>query len=767
MKVDYTKLKFSETDKQIYGLTILDNPYIIHKPFPKQAAAIMHPSQQKLLGGNAFSGKAVALDTLIPTPNGFTPIKNIHPGSYVYGTDGKPVLVEAESNIYYNHTCYNVSFDDNSEIICDANHLWTITNKNSEKNITITTENLFQLLNNYSPEWCIQNTLPLKYENNMNLPIDPYILGVYFACNNRSIINSLNNDIINKIKQHGYTLQQDLDNNDKLIIPELQEQLKNISLNNIGILYLFSSVEQRLELIRGLMDIGGDINYKQECIFNSENVELIHTFKQILCSLGITVRIYDHYTLCFKTNKPVFTLTSKLDKLPDKLTLKDKSHFIINIKQVESVPVKCIRVKSENHLYLCTNNYIATHNSLLGSMIASQWLMYPNYRCLILRRTYDDVVATGGIVDYLKRNLLDYDRLGEHTCELNEAKKVFTAPSGAKIFYNYSQRKGDKEKFRGRSYHTIIWDEASESPKENLAFIVRSNRRDENQAQIPLHTYYISNPSLGDGTQYLLKNFVEDTGRYPYFELTFWDNQAINPKEYAKTLENLDPIDRAFQLYGDWHFMPSNGMILKRAEFEEMETPNDWLDSKHPDYNIVGVDLASTGDDKTACMSITHFSDGTTALCDSLTIKSSQTEIPIRRFLEKQQKKYHTNIIVFEKEVGASPEYAKRYWYGQLEDLLIEGKTSLAFYHPTDSKFERARPIAQSIRRKFLAINDELPDKHALLNQFLYVHPDRDVMNDFPSPDVLDASSLCFNHMSMFYKLGVDKLSKAYHIGVK
>lgn len=759
MKVDYSKLRFSEVDKQIYGLTILDNPYIIHKPFPKQAAAIMHPSQQKLLGGNAFSGKAVALNTLIPTPSGFKTIQNIHEGDIVYSNMGKPVRVEKESEIYYNHDCYCVTFDDGSEVVCDANHLWTITNKNSENTVTVTTENCYQLLTKYGYEWCVRNTYPVEYSE-ANLIIDPYLFGVWLALND----GNYNEDILRLLQELGYNITKV--NNNEWELTEIIDTLENTNFtgDDIPIMYLFSSFEQRVDLVRGLMDMGGFVDKFGKCKYISSNKTLKNSLKRVLASLGISTYISINY-ISFKTDIGVFNYYEEEYEY-GKLSITDKSHLIINIKPVDSVPVKCIRVDCPSHLYLCTDNYIPTHNSLLGSMIASQWLMYPNYRCLILRRTYDDVVATGGIVDYLKKNLLDYDRLGEHTCELNEAKKVFTAPSGAKIFYNYSQRKGDKEKFRGRSYHTIIWDEASESPKENLAFIVRSNRRDENQAQIPLHTYYISNPSLGDGTQYLLKNFVEDTGRYPYFELTFWDNQAINPQEYAKTLENLDPIDRAFQLYGDWHFMPSNGMILKRAEFEEMETPPEWLDAKHPDYNIVGVDLASTGDDKTACMSITHFSDGTTALCDSLTIKSSQTEMPIRRFLEKQQQKYHTNMIVFEKEVGASPEYAKRYWYGQLEDLLIEGKTSLAFYHPTDSKFERARPIAQSIRRKFLTINQELPDKHALLNQFLYVHPDRDVMNDFPSPDVLDASSLCFNHMSMFYKLGVDKLSKAYHIGV-
>ena len=41
--------------------------------------------------------------------------------------------------------------------------------------------------------------------------------------------------------------------------------------------------------------------------------------------------------------------------------------------------------------------------SRYGAASALQWFEIPNYRCLILRRTYDDVIATGGIVDYLKQ----------------------------------------------------------------------------------------------------------------------------------------------------------------------------------------------------------------------------------------------------------------------------------------------------------------------------------------------------------------------------
>lgn len=447
---------------------------------------------------------------------------------------------------------------------------------------------------------------------------------------------------------------------------------------------------------------------------------------------------------------------SELDKQLYGLTVLDNPYV-----GVVPFPKQMCAIMDSSRLKLLGGNAYSG-KSLLGSVIASQFLMYPHYKCLIVRRTHDDVVATGGIVDYLKNSLLDERVLGgDLVCELNEVKKRFRAPSGAEIWYNEASSKKDKEKFRGRSYHTIIVDEATEILPETLAFFSRSTRRKKDDL-IPLHVYYISNPSSSAGTKFLLKNFVNKGSPYPYFELTFWDNESIDPYEYARSLEILDPIDKAYQLYGDWNFVPSSGMIITRGEMERMMMPSEFLEEKVADFNIIGVDLASTGDDETALCSIAHFTDGTTCMVDSLTVSDSFTEEPIRRFLEKQQSLYRTNLIVFEKETGASPEYARRYWYGILEDLLSEGGTSLDFYHPTDSKFDRARPLAQSIRRRFLHLNKSLPDLHKLQNQLLYVHPDKSVMEDYPSPDMLDASTLCFNKMSEFYKLGTTKLSRSY-----
>lgn len=58
--------------------------------------------------------------------------------------------------------------------------------------------------------------------------------------------------------------------------------------------------------------------------------------------------------------------------------------------------------------------------SMLGAVLALQHYEVPYYRCLILRSTYDNVIATGGIVDYLDHWTEPFDYI-EH----NQSKRCF------------------------------------------------------------------------------------------------------------------------------------------------------------------------------------------------------------------------------------------------------------------------------------------------------------------------------------------------------
>lgn len=85
-------------------------------------------------------GKALALDTKIPTPTGYKTMQDIHIGDYVISEKGLPTKVIMVSPIFYDHDCYKITFEDGETIIADENHLWQI---NGQHNKIVSTQNLY------------------------------------------------------------------------------------------------------------------------------------------------------------------------------------------------------------------------------------------------------------------------------------------------------------------------------------------------------------------------------------------------------------------------------------------------------------------------------------------------------------------------------------------------------------------------------------------------------------------------------------------------
>lgn len=69
-------------------------------------------------------GKALSLDTEIPTPDGWRTMGDIHVGDVVFGQDGRPSTVTAESGIF-DKPMYLVRFEDGAEIKASEDHVWT------------------------------------------------------------------------------------------------------------------------------------------------------------------------------------------------------------------------------------------------------------------------------------------------------------------------------------------------------------------------------------------------------------------------------------------------------------------------------------------------------------------------------------------------------------------------------------------------------------------------------------------------------------------
>jgi hypothetical protein len=77
-----------------------------------------------LIAGSTGAGKALALDTPIPTPMGWTTMGDLGDGDTVFGADGQPSKVLKAHDVLLGEPCYEVEFDDGTVIVASADHLW-------------------------------------------------------------------------------------------------------------------------------------------------------------------------------------------------------------------------------------------------------------------------------------------------------------------------------------------------------------------------------------------------------------------------------------------------------------------------------------------------------------------------------------------------------------------------------------------------------------------------------------------------------------------
>lgn len=91
------------------------------------------------IGGK--NGKALALDTPLPTPTGWTTMGEVQVGDQLIDENGLPCNVTFTTDVMHNHTCYEVVFSDGCTITADAEHLWVTRSANRHGIVdTVTTQ---------------------------------------------------------------------------------------------------------------------------------------------------------------------------------------------------------------------------------------------------------------------------------------------------------------------------------------------------------------------------------------------------------------------------------------------------------------------------------------------------------------------------------------------------------------------------------------------------------------------------------------------------
>jgi hypothetical protein len=125
-------------------------PEVFYLPWSPDHLKVIEKIEQAVLKGGLFalamprgSGKALALDTPLVTPTGWTTMGQVKVGDWLFDEQGHMCRVIYTTEVMEGHSCYRVRFSDGEEIVCDADHLWTVHDRYSRKNpLTLTTKEM-------------------------------------------------------------------------------------------------------------------------------------------------------------------------------------------------------------------------------------------------------------------------------------------------------------------------------------------------------------------------------------------------------------------------------------------------------------------------------------------------------------------------------------------------------------------------------------------------------------------------------------------------
>lgn len=313
------------------------------------------------------SGKALALDTPLPTPSGWTTMGDVRIGDTLFDDCGRKCRVVMKSEVFVGHDCYRVTFGDGESIVCDAGHLWQVEDIYGRRNPYV--RDTEWLSSRFSvgkrgfkkSRFRVPMQRPLETACTSELPVSPYALGVWLGNGNRKTP----------------TIASFCDKSWHENIVELW-LLGN---NNIPREYLRACISSRRSLLRGILDAGGHVDRRGKAELLIKNESLAEDFSELLSSLGIRFSVEEktvatngkergqYHRFCFKF----------------KSDTKREFRTIRSIERVDSVPTQCVMVDSPSHLYLAGRRMVPTHNSSL-SEAAAVWAMLYGHRefvCLV------------------------------------------------------------------------------------------------------------------------------------------------------------------------------------------------------------------------------------------------------------------------------------------------------------------------------------------------------------------------------------------------
>lgn len=358
------------------------------------------------------SAKALALDTPIPTPTGWTTMGELRAGDQVFDEHGRPCNVVWVSPVWAPGETFDVETDCGDTIRAHADHEWRV--RLCGKPVASPNCKPFKiketrvLAKHRQKRAMIERAAALQLPAR-ELPVDPYVLGAWLGDGTTStaaITASVEDQrwLRPEIERLGYPTR----NRSVPVtfgVGNLRAGLVQLGVlhdpwhntygrKHIPMKYLRASVSQRLALLQGLVDTDGTVCKKRGCVtFCNTNLELALQVRELVCSLGVKAGWSEGRAICNgKDCGPVYRVSfyhAQAARMPRKAALcRDQyrtPNTYVSAKPAPPTATVCIEVDSPSHLYLAGRSMTPTHNSSYASVVAPVWAMskFPGWRLIL------------------------------------------------------------------------------------------------------------------------------------------------------------------------------------------------------------------------------------------------------------------------------------------------------------------------------------------------------------------------------------------------
>src|SRR5829696_4214247 len=150
----------------------------------------LHPGQMIVVAARPAVGKALALDTPLPTPTGWTTMGQVAVGDLLLGADGRSTRVVAATEVMRGRPCLEVEFSDGAVVVADAEHQWCTTTVAGSTAVRTTRELAATLWaesgrrGSRGEERRLNHTVPLSAPLSLppaDLPFPPYVVGSWLG----------------------------------------------------------------------------------------------------------------------------------------------------------------------------------------------------------------------------------------------------------------------------------------------------------------------------------------------------------------------------------------------------------------------------------------------------------------------------------------------------------------------------------------------------------------------------------------------------------